>query len=146
MTSVGKRARRPDAAVDLGHLALFADLSRPELHEIDRLMDEEFFDEGRRAVRSGIRGSNFYVIVDGEARAELAGTEVGRLGVGDYFGDDALLLDEAPAFDVVAVSPLTCRVLGAGQFEEFMRSHPQVMYRMLQSEARRRRESMGGGG
>jgi CRP-like cAMP-binding protein len=127
-----------DSIHDLAQMVLFSDLSRPELHEVDRILDIEFFDAGNRVVREGIDGSNFYVIIDGEAAVEANGKELRRLASGDYFGEVSLLLGQAPPGDVVALTRLRCRVLSAGRFEDFLLSHPRVMYRMLQSEAHRR--------
>lgn len=126
------------AIAALGRMVLFADLSRPELHEIHRVLEEEYFDEGRRVVRQGIGGSNFYVIVDGEAEISRSEGMSQRLRPGDFFGDDALLLDEAPRYDVTAVTGVTCLVLRGDRFEKFMIEHPQVMFRMLQSQALKR--------
>lgn len=127
---------RDDSAIhDLSQIVLFADLSRPELHEVDRVLDEEFFDEGRRVLRKGIEGSNFYVIVDGEAVVQIDGADPVRLAVGEYFGEVTLLLGEAPPGDVIAAAPLRCRVLAADKFQPFLLAHPQVLYRMLQVEA-----------
>lgn len=126
------------AVTALGRMVLFADLSRPELHEIHRVLEEEFFDEGRRIVRRGIGGSNFYVIVDGEAEISGSDGRSERLKPGDFFGDDALLLDESPRYDVTAVTGVTCRVLRGDRFEDFMIGHPHVLFRMLQSQALKR--------
>lgn len=127
-----------DAINDLAQMVLFSDLSRPELHEVDRALDVEFFDAGSRVLRQGIEGSNFYVIIDGEAAVESGGKQIAHLAPGAYFGELSLLLGQAPPGDVVALTRLRCRVLSGGRFEEFLLSHPRVMYRMLQSEARRR--------
>jgi CRP-like cAMP-binding protein len=119
---------------ELSHIVLFADLSRPELREIDRVLEEEFYDAGRRVLRAGIEGPNFYVIVDGEAAVSVDGVEKARLTSGDYFGEASLLLGGPPDRDVVAVTDLRCRVLAGVQFERFMLDHPRIMYRMLQTQ------------
>ena len=41
--------------------------------------------------------------------------------------------------DVVALRPLRCLVLASSRVEPFLIAHPQVMYRMLQAQARRLR-------
>ena len=119
---------------ELSQIVLFADLSRPELREIDRILEEEFYDSGRRVLRAGIEGPNFYVIVEGEAAISADGVEEARLGAGDYFGEAALLLGGPPEKDVVAISELRCRVLAGVDFERFMVDHPRIMYRLLQTQ------------
>ena len=127
--------RGADQSVEeLSQIVLFADLSRPELREIDRIFEEEFYDSGRRILRRGIEGSNFYVVVEGEAAVEVDGAEKARFTSGDYFGEMSLLLGEPPTEDIVAVTALRCRVLPGIHFERFMVEHPQVLYRMLQTQ------------
>jgi len=43
--------------------------------------------------------------------------------------------------DVVAKRPLRCLVLGPDRFDQFLTTYPRVMYRMLQAQARRLRQS-----
>lgn len=125
----------------LSALALFADISEPELEAIAHTMEERYFAEGERILRQGFSGSGFYIILDGEASARVGSTEVNRLGRGDFFGEVSVLLGEAPSADVVALRPMRCAVLAGPQVEEFIVSHPKVAYRMLQAEARKLRNA-----
>ena len=128
-----------DVADVLSGLALFADLSRPELEEVAHTFEEEWFTEGQRILRQGFRGTGFYVIADGEAAVKIDGTDRARLSRGDFFGEVSALLGEPPTADVVAQGTLRCLVLGGPQLENFLVGHPKVMYRMLQAQARRLR-------
>ena len=123
----------------LAALALFADVSAPELEAIAHTLEERYFAEGERILRAGFTGSGFFIILEGEASARANGKEVNRLGRGDFFGEVSVLLGEAPSADVVALRPLRCAVLAAPQLEDFVISHPRVAYRMLQAEARKLR-------
>lgn len=130
----------PDAAdivETLSGQALFADLSRPQLEGIAHTFDEEWFHEGQRVLRQGFTGGNFYVILNGEAAVMVDGVERARLYRGDFFGEISVLLQESPAADVVALGPLHCLVLPGPDVQEFLTSHPPVMFRMLQTVARR---------
>jgi CRP-like cAMP-binding protein len=128
-----------DKLKELARIGIFADLSRPELHEVDRTFEEEFFDSGRGILHGGIRGSNLYVIVEGQVALDAGGPEPVRLTAGDFFGEMALLLGELPSGDARALTPVRCRVLPGAAFEDFMTAHPRVMYRMLQVVALRLR-------
>jgi CRP-like cAMP-binding protein len=121
----------------LSGLALFADLTRPELEAVAHTFVEEWINDGQRVLRRGFGGSSFYVIVDGTATVEVEGTEVNRLGRGDFFGEVSLLLGEKPSADVTAVGPLRCVVLSSAELQEFLLAYPKVCYRMLQAEARK---------
>jgi CRP-like cAMP-binding protein len=126
----------------LAGLALFADLSRPQLEAVAHTFEEEWFGEGQRILRQGFSGSGFYVIIEGEAAIRIDGQERTRLARGDFFGEVSVLLGEAPTADVVATSQLRCLVLSAPDVQEFLVKQPQVMFRMLQAQARRLRNTI----
>jgi CRP-like cAMP-binding protein len=130
---------RSQTVENLSKLALFADLTGPELESVAHSLDEEVFAPRQRVLRQGLSGHGLYVIVDGEAAVELEGRELARLGRGDFFGELSLLTGERPMADVVAVSLLRCVVLAGPEVEEFLVRRPRVMFRMLQAVARRLR-------
>jgi len=125
----------------LAALALFADISSAELESIAHTMEERYFAEGERILRQGFTGSGFYIVLEGEAAARVNGTEVNRLGRGDFFGEVSVLLGEPPSADVVALRPLRCLVLPGPDLESFLLAYPHVTYRMLQAEALRLRNA-----
>lgn len=131
-----------EALIDLlASLALFADLSRPQIEAVVHTLEEEYFAEGQRILRQGFSGSNLYIILDGEAAVRIDGTQRASLGKGDFFGEISVLLGEPPAADVVAVRPLRCLVLPGPEVASFLLSYPAVTFRMLQAEARRVRNA-----
>ena len=123
----------------LAGFSLFADLSRPELEAIVHNFDEEWFAAGQRIVRQGLSGSGFHVILEGEAAVVIDGEERARLSRGDFFGELAILLNEEPTADVLAMTPLRCLVLARSGLAEWLLSSPSVTLRMLQAELRRLR-------
>jgi CRP-like cAMP-binding protein len=125
----------------LAQLALFADLRWPELEAVAHTFEEEIFGEGRRAIRQGISGSAFYVVLEGEASVLVDGVERARLGRGDFFGEISALTGEVPTADVRAETMLRCLMLPGPQLEPFLIEHPLVMLRMLHAEARRVRDA-----
>jgi CRP/FNR family transcriptional regulator, cyclic AMP receptor protein len=128
----------PDEAVDLiSSLSLFADLGGPQLEAISHIFEETTFAPGQRILRQGITGSNFYVVVDGEASVKIDGEERANIGRGDFFGEMSLLLGSAPTADVTARTPLRCLVLAGPELHGFLDKYPTVMYRMLVAMARR---------
>jgi CRP-like cAMP-binding protein len=129
-----------DNLVDsLSQLSLFADLSRPQLEGVLHTFAEDVFAEGQRIVRQGMAGSGFYVILNGEAKVVIDGDERARLGRGDYFGEISILTDELPTADVIATTVMRCLIVPGPELKAFLHQHPSVMYRMLQTEARRLR-------
>jgi CPA2 family monovalent cation:H+ antiporter-2 len=121
----------------LASFALFADLTTPELESLVDIFDEQMFSEGERVVRQGMSGGGFYVILDGTASIRVDSVDRATLRPGDYFGEISCLLGEPPVADIVAQRPLRCLVLPAAALEGFLVSHPRVMFRLLQGEARK---------
>jgi len=126
----------------LGSLALFSDLSHPELEAAAHTFSEEWFAKDQRILRQGFTGSGFYVIAEGEAMVRLDGRDVTRLARGDFFGEISILLGEPPTADVVALGPLRCLVLAGPATQVFLEGHPKVMYRLLQAEALRLKQTL----
>jgi CRP-like cAMP-binding protein len=132
-----------DDVVDLlAGMALFADLQRPQLESVAHTFEEEMFSEGERIIRQGFQGSNFYVILAGEAAVRVDGSDLATLGRGDFFGEVSVLLGEPPTADIVALRSMRCLVLPGGDVPGFLVSQPRVMFRMLQAEARRLRATI----
>jgi CRP/FNR family cyclic AMP-dependent transcriptional regulator len=132
-------AMADDALELLASLSLFADLGGPQLEAISHTFEETTFAAGQRILRQGISGSNFYVVVDGEASVKIDGEERASIGRGDFFGEMSLLLGGAPTADVTARTPLRCLVLAGPDLEGFLATYPSVTYRMLVAMARRLR-------
>jgi len=128
---------RDDVVDILAGFALFADLSTPQLESLIETFGEETFNDGERVLRQGLTGSSFYVILDGSAFIRVDGVDRASLRAGDYFGEISCLLGVPPTADIVARGPLRCLVLPSQELEGFLVGHPQVMYRLLQGEARK---------
>ena len=125
----------------LAQLTLFADLSRPQLEAVAHTLDEQMFADGQRVLRQGLSGSAFYVVLEGDAAVIIDGTERARLGRGEFFGEISVLTGDPPNADIVAVGLLRCLVLSGDDLERFLLGRPQVMLRLLKTEARRLRQA-----
>ena len=130
-------AVRDDVVNAIAAFSLFADLSGPQLEEVAHLFDESFFAKGERILRQGVSGSGFYIILEGTAGIRIDNVDRSTLKAGDYFGEISCLLGEVPVADIVAETALRCLVLPATQLEGFLTAHPRIMYRLLQGEARK---------
>jgi CRP/FNR family transcriptional regulator, cyclic AMP receptor protein len=120
-----------------GRLALFADLEREQLAEIVGALQEVSYEEGQWVLRRGEMVVGMHIIVDGEAGVVLEETELATLSKGSFFGEISALLGEPTAADIVARTRLRCLVVPTEDVEPFLLANPRVMYRMLQTEARR---------
>ena len=130
---------RSDLVDVLSSLTLFSDLPAAELESVSHILDERRFADGERILRQGVSGSGFYIILAGEAIIRVDGQDYGKLGRGDFFGEISALLGDPPVADIVAGRGLHCAIIPGPALEQFMVGHPRVMFRMLQSEARKLR-------
>jgi CRP/FNR family cyclic AMP-dependent transcriptional regulator len=126
-----------EVADRLAQLALFADLTPAQVEAIAHSHDEAVFSEGERVLRRGLRGGNFYLILDGEAAVVAGGARLRTLGRGEFFGEISALTGDPPSADVVADTLLRCFVIPGADLERLLLERPQVMLRLLRMEARR---------
>jgi CRP/FNR family cyclic AMP-dependent transcriptional regulator len=134
-------ATREEIADILAGFTLFGDLQTPKLLGVAGVFDEVVFPAGERILRQGLTGSGFFVILDGSAEVRIDGQQRATLGRGDFFGEVSILLGEPPTADVVASTTLQCIQIAGPSVQGFLVDHPQVMYRMLQAQARRLRNA-----
>lgn len=121
----------------LGRLGILRDLSTTELSAIASGSQTVTFKEGERIIRKGQDNTSFYIIVEGEAGVSVDDEERGLLVRGSFFGEVSALLGEPATADIVTRSPLRCLVVPATDLEGFLVSYPSIMFRVLQTEARR---------
>jgi CRP-like cAMP-binding protein len=140
------RSAPDDISDTLAGLAIFADLSRPELERVAHTLEERYFAQDERVLREGISGSAFYIILEGEAAVLAGGKRINTLARGEFFGEISVLLGEAPVADVVAARPLRCLVLPGELLREFLQDNPRVCYRILVAEARKLQNATRRGG
>ena len=103
-----------DEIVDaLAGMALFADLTTPQLKGVAHIFEEAWFPAGERILRQGLTGQRVLRDPRGRGAIVIDGQQRATLGKGEFFGDVSILLGEPPVADVVAKRPL--RVLVAGR-------------------------------
>jgi CRP-like cAMP-binding protein len=131
---------RSDSFVDtLATVPLFSACSKKELAMVAKSAEQVTLAPGKVVVNEGAAGSEFFVILAGQARVERHGRQVATLGPGAFFGDLALL-DRAPRnASVVADSELEVAKIGQRAFDALL-DHPGFSKKLLAGLARRLRE------
>jgi len=130
-----------DVADTIAGFALFADLSTPQRERVVHVLSEQWFAEGEKVLRQGLSGTGLYIVLEGAAAIRIDGLDRATLKPGDYFGEISCLLGEPPVADIVAIRALRCLVLANSDVEAFLMANPSVMFRLLQGEARKVRNT-----
>jgi CRP-like cAMP-binding protein len=120
---------------------LFSAVSAKGIRAIVGAATEVDVRAGAALVREGEFGRERYVIVQGEAVVSQAGTRLGRLGPGDFFGELAFLDRSRRSATVTARSDMRVMVLGPREFDVIVGQEPAIARRLLEAMARRIRQN-----
>ena len=119
------RMKSRDGKVErLAGVPLFAGCTRKELATIAKLTFETEADEGKALCSEGKTGLECYIIVEGEAKVTMAGTDMASIGPGGFFGEMALLDGGPRIATVTALTPMSLLVLARGEFESVLATVP----------------------
>jgi CRP-like cAMP-binding protein len=124
----------------LRRVPLFADLNKRELSQVARLFKQRRFQEGETVIKEGSGGAAFYVLDAGEATISVGGEERARLGPGDYFGEIALIDEQARTATVTASTELVCYGMTLWEFRPLVQQNGEIGWKLLQTLARFLRE------
>ena len=116
---------------------LFEDLSKKELTTLASATDDLALDPGTVLCREGRIGTEFFVIVDGDAEVTQGGKKVATLSGGDFVGEIALLTTTKRTATVTATTPLRCFVLTQSAFRRVLADSPSVQVKVMKSLAER---------
>jgi CRP-like cAMP-binding protein len=118
---------------ELRRVRLFAGLNQRQLRQLSRLVKERQFRAGVTVVQEGtMSGIGLFFIAEGEGQVSVDGEEIARIGPGDYFGELALITEEARTATVTAVTRLRCHVIAFWDFRKFAKDNPDVSWKLLQ--------------
>src|SRR5260370_35487693 len=85
----------------------------------------------------GDNGVGCMIITDDTVLVRTVQGKVRKLGPGDSFGEMALLDHEGRRATITAESDVTMATIPEWNFKPFLKEHPEVAYRLLQTLSRR---------
>ena len=117
-----------DTKVDaLSKAPLFSALSKQELGALAKATEDLEVEEGKVLTREGDLGREFFVIVEGDVLVTRDDSEIRRLGPGDFFGEIALIYENARrTATVTSASPLRFFVLTRQSFRSLLEHQPEI--------------------
>ncbi len=120
---------------------LFTGLDKREIQGLASTMKQRDFDAGDTIASEGSTGIGFFIIDEGEATVSVQGEDVRTLKHGDYFGEVALIDDGARTATITARTPLKAYGITSWEFRPLVENNAALAWKMLQTMAKRLRES-----
>lgn len=121
--------------------SLFEGLPGKELRAIENEFKEVAHPAGSNLMLEGGKGVGFMVLLDGDAIVQTQDGRTWPLKPGSFMGEMALLDRGSRSATVRAETDVTLATLPAWSFKSFMTSHPEVLYRLLETVSSRLRKA-----
>ena len=127
--------------VEIKQAKLFPGLPDSEVRSIEKQLKIVKHPAGHEIVLRGEGGVGFMVITDGSVTVKTGQGKTRKLAEGDSFGEMALLDQEGRSATVKADTDVTLATIPEWNFKPFLKEHPEVAYRLLQTLSRRIRQA-----
>lgn len=137
----GSPIRQDDKIEYLQRVPIFEGCSGRQLRALARIAEVLEEPEGKILTRAGEPGTEFFVIVDGTARAEVSAEKQVRLGPGDFFGEMSLLDGGPRSATVVAETAIRLLVIDRRNFWTLLAEVPRLTHTLLVTLSRRVRQA-----
>ncbi len=127
--------------VEIKEAKLFQGLPESEVRSVEKQLKIVKHAAGHEIVVRGEGGVGFMVITDGTVSVKTIQGHTRKLGPGDSFGEMALLDHEGRSATITADTEVTMATIPEWNFKPFLKEHPEVAYRLLQTLSRRIRQA-----
>jgi CRP-like cAMP-binding protein len=128
---------------ELKQAKLLQGLPESELRSLQKQVKMVNHPAGQHIMVRGDGGVGFMIITDGTVTVTTVQGKARKLGPGDSFGEMALLDQEGRSASVTADTAVTLATIPEWNFKPFLKEHPEVAYRLLQTLSRRVRQAEG---
>ncbi len=129
--------------LDIKQAKLFQGLPESEIRSIEKQMKTVKHPAGHEIVVRGDGGVGFMIITNGTVTVKTVQGKDRKLGPGDSFGEMALLDHEGRSATITADTEVMMATIPEWNFKPFLREHPEVAYKLLQTLSRRVRQAEG---
>jgi len=121
----------------LAVVPLFEGLSKKQLRRISSLMTRIDRPAGQVLTREGERGSEFFIVLEGELEVRQGDRVIATHQSGDYLGEIALVDKRPRTATVVARTPVSVEVLNRREFVSLLAEAPEFSEQIMATMARR---------
>ena len=137
----GAGAKQEDKIERLKEVSLFEACSQRQLRSVARIARVFDVAAGTLLTRVGEPGDEFFLIIDGTARAEVSVQKHVLLHPGEFFGEMSLLDGGPRSATVVADTPLRLLVISRRHFAVLLKDVPGLTETLLVTLSRRVRQA-----
>ncbi|KAM4636554.1 cGMP-dependent protein kinase 2-like [Discoglossus pictus] len=117
----------------LRSVSLLKDLPEEKLSKIVDCLEVDFYDKGDYIIREGEEGNTFFIIAKGKVCVTQAvegsqePQEIKTLGIGDYFGEKALISEDVRSANIIAEEDDTqCLVIDRDTFNQMVGTYQEL--------------------
>jgi voltage-gated potassium channel len=131
-TAFSEQIHRRDFIVTWGMIAkvpLFAELDAGDIADISELLRAKLVEPGEVIIREGDHAHSMYFIAAGEVEVAL-GKKTVKLGVGQFFGEVAVLKNERRSGTATALERTNLLALSAQDLHALMQRDPRIAERV----------------
>ena len=121
----------------LAQIDLFADLTKKERVEIERIMTPIRIKARREFIKEGSVGREAFIILEGDATVWRHGRLVTHVGPGAFLGEMAVLAGTPRSATVRAETDMELEVLSRSEFSTLLEDMPSVSRKLLVASIKR---------
>jgi len=115
----------------LEKVTILESIKLSEREQIAASLQLQYFKIGDTIIKQYELGIAFYIIIEGRVAVQQDGKEIRQLGVGDYFGEIALLTQQPQMVTVIAQSVVKCGVVDRVRFKRILGPCEDILRRNL---------------
>lgn len=123
--------RKSDQVAALKGVPLFSSMSDKDLKAVLAGCREELYSPGQAIVTEGSPGGPFFLVIEGNAKVQLNGKTLRKLGPGDYFGEIALIDRGERTATIVAESHVKALAMASWDFLAICEQDFKVAHKVM---------------
>lgn len=139
--SSGPGARQGQKIELLKDVPMFEACSQRQLRSVARIARVFDVAAGTQLTRAGEPGDEFFLVIDGSARAEVSAEKHVLLQPGEFFGEMSLLDGGPRSATVVAATPVRLLVISRRHFSVLLEDVPGLIQTLLVTLSKRVRQA-----
>ena len=115
----------------LAKMPIFARLAESELMRVMQVVEVRPFANGQTVITEGEKGDELFIVLSGAVNVLRGNEELARFGLGEHFGEMALIRSVPRSATVTSAGPSELMVIKRSDFFEILRNEHQTAVKIL---------------